>query len=72
MYCRSTTGVTAKVATSILPKGCWMLTYILKYVLGGGLLLKYIAILGYCIKLLGNWMLNTVKASILCTARTLP
>ena len=49
-----------------------MVVYILKRVLDGGLLLRYIATLGYYIKLLGNWMLGTVKANILCTARALP
>ena len=48
-----------------------MLIYILKHILDGGLLLKYIATLGYCIKLLGNWILGTIKASILCTAKAL-
>ena len=33
---------------------------------------RRVAILGYCIKLLGNWMLGAVKASVLCTARALP
>ena len=49
-----------------------MLIYILRRVLDGGLLLKCVAILGYCIKLLGNWILGAVKASILYTAKTLP
>ena len=49
-----------------------MLICMLRRVLDGGLLLRYIATLGYCIKLLGNWMLGTIKASILYTARALP
>ena len=48
-----------------------MLIYILS-ILGSGLLLKCVTILGYYIKLLGNWILGTVKASILYTARVLP
>ena len=48
-----------------------MLICILKRVLDSGLLLKYITTLGYCIKLLGNWILGTVKAGILYTARVL-
>ena len=44
----------------------------LRRVLDGGLLLGYVATLGYYIKLLGNWMLGTVKAGILCTAKALP
>ena len=49
-----------------------MLIYILKRVLDSGLLLRCIATLGYCIKLLSNWMLGAIKASILYTARALP
>ena len=41
-------------------------------ILGSGLLLSYIATLGYCIKLLGNWMLGIIKAGILCMAKVLP
>ena len=48
-----------------------MLIYILS-ILGSGLLLSCVATLGYCIKLLGNWMLGTIKASILYTAKALP
>ena len=33
---------------------------------------RRVATLGYCIKLLGNWMLGAVKAGILYTARALP
>jgi hypothetical protein len=39
-----------------------MLIYILRRVLGGSLLLSCVVILGYCVKQLGNWILNTVKA----------
>ena len=49
-----------------------MLIYILRRVLDSSLLLRYVATLGYYIKLLGNWILGTVKASVLCTARALP
>ena len=49
-----------------------MLIYMLRRVLDGGLLLGCITTLGYYIKLLGNWMLGTVKASVLYTARALP
>ena len=49
-----------------------MVVCMLRRVLDGGLLLRCVAMLGYCIKLLGNWMLSTIKASILCTARALP
>jgi len=35
-----------------------MLICILRRVLGIGLLLSCIAILGYCVKLLGNWILR--------------
>ena len=31
--------------------------------LGSGLLLRCVAILGYCVKQLGSWILGTVKAS---------
>ena len=48
-----------------------MLIYILS-ILGSGLLLSCVATLGYCIKLLGNWILGAVKANILYTARALP
>ena len=49
-----------------------MLIYMLKHVLDSGLLLRYITTLKYCIKLLNNWMLDTVKASILYIAKVLP
>ena len=48
-----------------------MLIYILKRVLGGGLLLNYIVTLGYYIKQLGSWILDTIKASILYIAKAL-
>ena len=70
-HCRSTAGVAAEVAASVLPEGRWMLIYMLS-TLGSGLLLSCIATLGYCIKQLGSWMLGAVKASILYTARALP
>jgi len=70
--CRSTAGVTAEVAAGVLPEGRWMLICMLRRVLDGGLLLRCVATLGYCIKLLGNWMLGAVKAGVLCTARALP
>ena len=70
--CCSTAGVVAKVAAGVLPEGCWMLVCILRRILDGGLLLRCVATLGYCIKLLGNWMLGTVKAGVLCMARALP
>ena len=70
--CRSTARVAAKVAAGVLPKGRWMLICMLRHVLDGGLLLGCIATLGYYIKLLGNWILGAVKASILYTARALP
>jgi hypothetical protein len=41
-------------------------------ILGSGLLLSYIATLGYCIKQLGSWILGTVKVSVLYTAKALP
>jgi len=41
-------------------------------ILGSGLLLSYVAMLGYCIKQLGSWILGAVKAGILYTARALP
>jgi hypothetical protein len=34
--------------------------------------LRRVATLGYCVKLLGSWMLGAVKAGVLCTARALP
>ena len=40
--------------------------------LDSGLLLSCIATLGYCIKQLGSWILGTVKAGVLYTARALP
>ena len=49
-----------------------MLIYILRRVLDGGLLLRCVTTLKYYIKLLGNWMLGAIKASILYTARALP
>jgi hypothetical protein len=49
-----------------------MLVCMLRRVLGYGLLLSCVATLGYCVKLLGSWMLGAVKASVLCTARALP
>ena len=49
-----------------------MLICMLRRVLDGGLLLRCVATLGYCIKLLGNWMLGATKAGMLCTARALP
>jgi len=48
-----------------------MLIYMLS-TLGSGLLLSCIATLGYCVKQLGSWILGTVKAGILYTARALP
>ena len=49
-----------------------MLICMLKRVLDGGLLLRYITTLGYYIKLLGNWILGIIKTGVLCTARALP
>jgi hypothetical protein len=49
-----------------------MLIYMLRRVLGCRMLLSYITTLGYCVKLLGSWILGAVKASMLCTARALP
>ena len=49
-----------------------MLVYILRRVLGGGLLLSYVATLGYYVKQLSSWILSAVKASILYTVRVLP
>jgi len=40
--------------------------------LGSGLLLSYVATLGYCVKQLGSWILGAIKAGMLCTARALP
>ena len=40
--------------------------------LGSGLLLSYVATLGYYVKQLGSWILGAIKASILYTARVLP
>ena len=48
-----------------------MLIYMLS-TLGSGLLLSYIATLGYCVKQLGSWVFGAVKASVLYTARALP
>ena len=70
--CRSTARVATEVATGVLPEGHWMLICMLRRILDGGLLLGCVAMLGYCTKLLGNWMLGTVKASMLYTARVLP
>jgi hypothetical protein len=47
-----------------------MLIYILS-TLGSGLLLNCVATLGYCIKQLGSWILGTVKAGVLYTAKVL-
>ena len=71
--CRSTTGVTAEVAARVLPEGRWMLICILRRVLDSGLLLRCVTTLGYCIKLLSNWILGTVKASVVScpTSRSL-
>ena len=44
----------------------------LRRVLDGGLLLRCVTMLGYCIRLLGNWILGVVKAGVLCMARVLP
>ena len=49
-----------------------MLICMLKRVLGGGLLLSCVAMLGYCVKQLGSWILGAVKAGVLCTVRALP
>ena len=43
----------------------------LRRVLNSGLLLRYVATLGYYIKLLGNWILGIIKANILYTAKAL-
>jgi hypothetical protein len=48
-----------------------MLICMLRCVLDGGLLLRCIAMLGYCVKQLGSWILGAVKAGVLCTAKTL-
>ena len=48
-----------------------MLIYMLRRVLGGSLLLSCVAMLGYCIKQLGSWILGTVKAGVLYTAKVL-
>jgi hypothetical protein len=68
----STAGVAAEVAAGVLPGGCWMLICMLRRVLDGGLLLRCVTTLGYCIKLLGNWILGAVKAGVLYTAKALP
>ena len=39
----------------------------LRRVLDGGLLLSCVATLGYCIKLLGSWMLGAVEKLVCCT-----
>jgi hypothetical protein len=39
--------------------------------LGSGLLLSYVATLGYYIKQLGSWILGAVEAGVLCTAKVL-
>ena len=49
-----------------------MLICVLRHILDGSLLLRCVATLGYCIKLLGNWMLGIIKVSILYMARALP
>jgi len=49
-----------------------MLIYMLRRVLDGGLLLRCVATLGYCVKQLGSWVFGAIKASMLCTARALP
>ena len=48
-----------------------MLIYMLS-ILGSSLLLSCVATLGYCVKQLGSWILGTVKANMLYTARALP
>jgi hypothetical protein len=69
--CCSTARVAAEVATRVLPKGRWMLIYILG-TLSSGLLLSCVVTLGYCIKQLGSWILGTVEAGVLYTAKALP
>ena len=49
-----------------------MLIYILRRVLGGSLLLSYIATLGYCVKQLDSWVFSIIKAGVLYTAKALP
>ena len=71
-HCRSTAGVAAEVAASVLPEGRWMLICMLRRVLDGGLLLSCVATLGYCVKQLNSWILSAVKAGVLCTAKALP
>ena len=48
-----------------------MLICILRRILDSGLLLRCVATLEYCIKLLGNWILGIIKASVLYTAKAL-
>ena len=38
----------------------------LRRILDGGLLLSCIAMLGYCIKLLGSWMLGAIEKLVCC------
>jgi hypothetical protein len=47
-----------------------MLIYMLG-ILGSSLLLSCVAILGYCIKQLGSWILGAVKAGVLYIAKAL-
>jgi hypothetical protein len=69
-HCYSTAGVAAEVAAGVLPEGRWILICILG-ILGSGLLLNYIVMLGYCIKQLSSWILGTVEAGVLYTAKAL-
>jgi hypothetical protein len=40
-------------------------------ILGSSLLLSYVVMLGYYIKQLGSWILGTVEAGVLYTAKAL-
>ena len=48
-------------------RGCWALICMLRRVLDSGLLLSCVATLGYCVKLLGNWVLGAVDKLVCCT-----
>jgi len=48
-----------------------VLICILRRILDSGLLLNCVTTLEYCVKQLGSWILGTIKASILYTARAL-
>ena len=37
--------------------------------LGSNLLLRYVAMLGYCVKQLNNWMLSTIKVNSIALSK---